>query len=195
MIDVYATFDALAARAIEGTDYRITTKKTNAPYLIMAIHGGRIESFTSDIATSIAGEEYSLYMFEGIKEKENGELHITNEYFDEPRAKDMIRSADVVVAIHGHRDTESEFAMVGGLCEELAEMIRTRLSEVDVSIRQFESRLHPESIRNICNQGMSGGGVEIMVSGKLRDSLREDAGLCRLFINAVRHAIAAYRPE
>lgn len=193
MIDTYSKFDDLAAHAVEGKDYRITTKKKGDPYVIMAIHGGLIEPFTSDMAIAIAGEEYGLYLFEGIREQRNAELHIASGYFDEPQAKDMVRTADVVISIHGYRDKENEWVMVGGLHEGLVEMIRTHLSEIDLPPQPFDGRSAPESPQNICNQGMSGGGVEIAISKKLRDSLRDDPGLYRLFINAIRHAIAAYK--
>ena len=195
MIDIYLKFDDLAVRMVEGKDYRITIKKKSGPYVIMAIHGGLIEPFTSDIAAAIAGEEYGLYLFEGIRERKNLELHIASEYFDEPQAKDMIRVADTVISIHGYRDKATEGVMVGGLHEHLAEKIRTHLSEVDMPLRPFGIRSVAESPQNICNQGMSGGGVEIAVSRKLRDSLRDDAGLYRLFINAIRHAIAEHANE
>ena len=195
MIDVYSKFDDLSAHMTEGKDYRIVTEKRNSPYVIMAMHGGSIEPFTSEIATAIAGEEYALYVFEGIRERRNLELHIASEYFDEPQAKDMVRVADVVVSIHGQHDTENESVMVGGLNKGLAEKIRARLTEVDMPIRPFDARFVPDSPQNICNQGMSGGGVEIVISRKLRDSLRDDTGLYRLFINAIRHAIAAHQSE
>ena len=195
MIDVYSKFDDLSARMVEGKDYRIVAQKRNSPYLIMAIHGGLIEPFTSDIATALAGEEYDLYVFEGMRKERNGELHIASEYFDEPQAKDMIRVAETVVCIHGHHDAEHEFVMIGGLDERLAEKMRTHLSEIDIVTRAFDGRLVPESRNNICNQGMSGGGIEIMISRKLRDALREDAGLYRLFINAMKHAIAAHKND
>lgn len=195
MIDVYLKFDDLAAHMVEGKDYRVVVKKRNSPYLIMAIHGGSIEPFTSDIAMAIAGEEYGLYLFEGTRERGNLELHIASEYFDELQAKEMLRVADVAISIHGHHDTENEFVMVGGICDGLAEKMRARLSEIDIAVRPFDGRLAPKSPQNVCNKGISGGGVELVVSRKLRDALREDAGLCRLFVNAIRHAIAAYKKD
>ncbi|EKD23822.1 MAG: hypothetical protein ACD_81C00176G0003 [uncultured bacterium] len=192
MIDTYRAFEDLAAHMQEGQDYRIVTKKRNSPYLIAGIHGGRIEPFTSNIAESIAGEEYDVYLFEGIREKDNAQLHITSAYFNEPQALDMVRVAEIVIAIHGKHDTEDEFVMVGGLCEKLVQQIQEQLRAVDITIKPFDERMHPESFENICNRGMSGGGVELEISRKLRDALQEDEGLYRLFINAIRRAIAGY---
>ncbi len=192
MIDTYATFEDLAMHTVEGQDYRIVTKKTNSPFLSIAIHGGSIEPLTSEIASSIAGDEHNLYLFEGLRTQRNEELHIGSEYFDEPRMKDMERDAEVIISIHGYHSVGGEFVMVGGLCTELVEKIITHLQEVDIEIRQMDALLHTESSQNICNKGMSGGGVDIEISEKLRVALQEDAGLYRLFTNAIRHAIEAY---
>lgn len=189
MIDTFATYENLSAHMEEGRDYRIVTKKTNSPYLIIAIHGGSIEPYTSSIASSIAGGDHNLYLFEGVKEKGNAQLHIGSRYFDEPQAKDMVRNADVIISIHGQKNEEEEFVMVGGLDEQLANKISDHLRAINVDVRPFESSRHPESPENICNKGMSGGGIEMEISKKLRNALREDEGLHRLFVNAIRHAI------
>jgi phage replication-related protein YjqB (UPF0714/DUF867 family) len=189
MIDTFRTFEELRAQMSEGSDYQVTTKNTGSPYLIMAIHGGEIEPFTSDIAKAIAGEEYSLYAFEGVDKEKSPSLHIGSRYFDEPQAMDMVRSAEIVISIHGQRDKESEFVMVGGLCEELVKKITEHLQAIDIPIQPFERDFYPRNADNICNKGMSGRGVELEISRKLRDALREDGGMYRLFINAIRHAI------
>jgi phage replication-related protein YjqB (UPF0714/DUF867 family) len=51
---------------------------------VIAPHGGGIEPGTSELATAIAGDDFSLYLFEGLKSAGNGELHITSTNFDEP---------------------------------------------------------------------------------------------------------------
>lgn len=189
MIDTFATFEDLSKHMTEGKDYRIVTKNTDSRYLIAAIHGGNIEPFTSDIASSIAGEEYDLYLFEGMREKGNEQLHIGSRYFDEPQLKDMIRNADVVVSIHGQANEDKEFVSIGGLSGGLVKKIIDHLQAIDITVREFEARMEPESPENICNRGMSGGGVELEISGKLRNTLQEDEGMHRLFVNAIRHAM------
>ncbi|AKM78462.1 MAG: hypothetical protein UX49_C0009G0031 [Candidatus Wolfebacteria bacterium GW2011_GWC2_46_275] len=184
------TFANLAAHMQEGVDFRITAQKKNESILIMAIHGGNIEPFTTEIATAIAGNEYGLYLFEGVRAHNNKELHIGSMYFDEPRAQDMALGAETIVSVHGHRNTEHEFVMIGGLNRGLAERIARNIGDIDIEVRPFEEIFHPGDARNICNRGLLGGGVEIEISRKLRDALREDAGLYRLFTNAIRRAIA-----
>ena len=193
MIDTFRTFEDLSVRMAEGKDYRIVTKDLHSPILIVAIHGGNIEPGTASIASSIAGDEYNLYIFEGIRESGNAQLHIGSRYFDEPRSKDMVSNAETIISVHGHRDGENEFVMVGGLAEDLVRRVIDHLQAIDITVRPFETDRDPESPENICNKGMSGGGIEMEVSRKLRDVLQEDEGMRRLFANAVRHAIEAYR--
>lgn len=189
-MDTFMTFADLSTNMQEGRDFTITTQKKNSPILIMAIHGGAIEPFTTDIATAIAGDEYGLYLFEGIREQANEQLHIGSMYFDEPRAQDMTLGVETIISIHGYHDAEHEFVMIGGLNEVLVERIARNVGDIDIEVRPFEGMFHPNDARNICNRGSSGGGVEIEISKKLRDALREDAGLCRLFTKAIRNAIA-----
>jgi phage replication-related protein YjqB (UPF0714/DUF867 family) len=51
---------------------------------IIAPHGGKIEPGTSEIAAAIAGDDYSLYRFQGLRDRPREELHITSAKFDEP---------------------------------------------------------------------------------------------------------------
>ncbi|WP_261338761.1 poly-gamma-glutamate hydrolase family protein [Rhizobium leguminosarum] len=49
---------------MEGVDFRIGV--TRIPVAIVAPHRGHIEPHTSEIAAAIAGEDFSLYLFEGL---------------------------------------------------------------------------------------------------------------------------------
>jgi len=52
----------------------------------------------------IAGSDFSLYAFRGIKEKDNKKLHITSHHFDEPMALEMASKSETVLAIHGEKN-------------------------------------------------------------------------------------------
>lgn len=181
------TFRDLAKHTQEGVDFRIRTKKVGSPILIMAIHGGSIEPLTSEIATAIAGDEFDLYLFEGLRSKGNDLLHIDGNYFDEPQAQDMLTRAEVAISVHGHANTEQEFVMIGGLFGELIAAMEKYLMDIGIEVYPQD---HPNDVRNICNRGLLGKGVELMISEKLRIALKDDEGLYRLFIHAIRRAIA-----
>ena len=84
--DRYQNFAELSAHEKEGVDYTVTVEERPSPILALAIHGGRIEGTTSELARDIASAgDAKLYLFEGIKPSGNTDLHITSRRFDEPR--------------------------------------------------------------------------------------------------------------
>jgi phage replication-related protein YjqB (UPF0714/DUF867 family) len=101
MTSPYRSFEELKSRELEGKDYQIRSHLRDERVLIMAPHGGKIEPTTTMIAEAIAGENYSCYSFEGLKDEGNGVLHIESHLFDEPRALQAVKEADFVITVHG----------------------------------------------------------------------------------------------
>ena len=189
MTSPYRNFEELNQQEIEGKDYQIKFRLRDDRVVIMAPHGGKIEPTTSMIAEAIAGENYSFYSLEGLKEEGNGILHIESHLFNEPRGLQAAQKADVVITVHGQLNHEEGFIMVGGLNVDLRSEIRRRLEEAG-----FQTRTPPEGLQgidpeNICNRGRLKGGVQLEVSRKERDSLRTDQGRLEKFANAIRRAI------
>lgn len=187
MIDAFMTFRDLAEHMQEGVDFRIRTQRVDSPILIMAIHGGNIEPMASELATSIAGSEFDLYLFEGLRDAENELLHIDENYFDEPQAQEMVSRTGIVVSVRGHQDAEHEFVMIGGMHKEMISEMAKRLTNIGIEVYAYD---RPDDTRNVCNRGLLGKGIELIVSKKLRDALQDDAGLHRLLIQTIRRAIA-----
>jgi len=79
-IDHYHSYSELAEHEVEGTDFTITVfRRPFSAVAVIAPHGGKIEPRTSEIARAIAGEDFNLYLFEGIKKRGNyAALHITS---------------------------------------------------------------------------------------------------------------------
>ena len=189
MASPHRNFEELTQQEIEGKDYQIKFRLRDDRVVIMAPHGGKIEPTTSMIAEAIAGEIYSFYSLEGLKEEGNGILHIESHLFNEPRGLQAAQKADVVITVHGQLNHEEGFIMVGGLNVDLRSEIRRRLEEAG-----FQTRTPPEGLQgidpeNICNRGRLKGGVQLEVSRKERDSLRTDQGRLEKFANAIRRAI------
>src|SRR4030042_6317944 len=111
----YQSYKELSEHEVEGQDYRIGMELRDPRVLIMAIHGGKIEPGTTEIAEAIAGMDYSFYSFEGLKAAGNSALHIESHLFDEPHALQAVNQADIVITVHGQLDQRDEFIMVGGL--------------------------------------------------------------------------------
>ncbi len=189
--DRYESFSALQAGEIENRDYRIYTRSGKYPILIMAPHGGNIELFTAEIAEWLAGEDFALYVFAGLKQKNSRELHITSHRFDEPRALEAVSQADIVLTIHGLRETSQEFIMVGGLDTELGNEIKTALEKAGFNIKETTTRYSGKRRTNICNRGRSGKGVQLEITFALRKRLIDDADQRDRFTRALRSLLLA----
>jgi phage replication-related protein YjqB (UPF0714/DUF867 family) len=189
MASPYKSFQELADCEVEGKDYQISFRLRDERVLVMAPHGGKIEPTTSVIAEAIAGENYSLYCFEGLKADGNSVLHIESHLFDEPRALQAVKKADIVITVHGQLNHKEEFVMVGGLNVDLRSGIRRQLEASGFRTRPPTERLQGIDPENICNRGRLKGGVQLEISRKVRDSLRSDANRLQLFADAVRKVI------
>jgi phage replication-related protein YjqB (UPF0714/DUF867 family) len=166
--DRYESFAELAMHEREGTDYRITIVRRPSAIAIIAPHGDAIETRTAAVARAIAGDDFNVYLFEGIKPAGNyTALHITSHRFDEPSCLSLIRDCRIVVAIHGF-DAADERVLLGGLDRALKLRIAESLRQAGVCA---ETDGHPfcgTDPNNICNRGQSGRGVQLEISGPLR---------------------------
>lgn len=188
----YMSFKELADREVEGQDYRIRVELRDAPALIMAPHGGKIEPATSEIAEAIAGMDYSFYTFEGLKADGNSVLHIESHLFDEFCALQAVEKADIVVTVHGQIDQRDEFVMVGGLNDGLRSEIERQLEAAGFKTRPPTEGLLGTDRMNICNRGKLKQGVQLEISRKVRDVLRANRDPLQTFGNAVRKGIRHY---
>jgi phage replication-related protein YjqB (UPF0714/DUF867 family) len=155
----------------------------------MAPHGGKIEPMTAEISEAIAGMDYSFYSFEGLKMDRNSVLHIESHLFDEPQALRAVEEADVVITVHGQVDQKDGFVMTGGLHTGLRLEIERELEAAGFQTRPPTERLMGTDPLNICNRGKLRQGVQLEVSRKVRDLLRNDWDRLRVFAEAVRRAI------
>lgn len=186
MSDCYGSFHELQIHEQENIDYRIKVREGRYPVLIMSPHGGKIEPFTADIAGWLAGDDFGLYVFEGIKAANNQDLHITSHNFDEPRALMATALADIVLTVHGLRNKVEEYIMVGGLDIELANGLQTALMEAGFAVREAEAQYRGQRPSNICNRSRRGKGIQLEITFALRKRLFEDIRQRDLFVKAVR---------
>ena len=140
----------------------------------IAPHGGGIEPGTMELADAIAGEVHNFYCFEGRKRAKNSDLHITSEYFDEPKGVDMVKRSKAVLALHGCKGQE-ESVYVGGLDTDLREKIRGSLIQAGFTV-ELSPRpdLQGQGANNICNRCRSGKGVQLELSMGLRRRMFKD---------------------
>ena len=169
--DRFRSFAELAANRAAEIDYRITVRHPQCTRTaIIAPHGGSIEHHTSSISTAIAGDDFGLYLFEGLDENGSFEdLHITSHRFDEPRCLDLIAACDIVVALHGYAG-DGMHLLVGGLDQPLIAALTLALEPLDIDVRTEGHAFPGRHPGNVCNRGKLGRGVQIELSDALRGS-------------------------
>lgn len=168
MKDYYRDFNELSRSETLGVDYSIQAIWRTHQMLIMAIHGGGIETGTSEIASAIAHPNYSLYIFSGDKYRGNQRLHITSTRFNEPIALDLARNSHYIVSIHGFTD-HRPIIYLGGNDSVLKNKVKKSLQSAFFDVRQAPAHLSGLDPRNIVNQGKK-DGLQIEISSQLRST-------------------------
>lgn len=88
--DQYESFKQLMRYERDGYEIEFH-EKGGSDLLVFSPHGGDIEPGTSEIVEAFQ-ESYSTYLFEGTKQDNNRDLHITSTNFDEPILVQMIKT-------------------------------------------------------------------------------------------------------
>lgn len=188
------SFDQLSARFSEGLDFEIVIHPGSSDILVMAVHGGRIEPGTEEVARRVAGGDHGLYLFRGMRPSGNAALHLASTRFDEPRALALVAAARNVLSIHGCRGG-AEFVVAGGRdregCRGLAAALRAAGFTTRTEVHQQIHGRHPD---NICNRCPGEKGIQLEISAALRRRLVAPDGspggglqaFCRLIRKAIQ---------
>lgn len=183
----FRSFADLAAAYERDRDYRIVRMlRPGSEVAIVAPHGGSIEAHTSDIARDIAGQDFNLYLFEGLLKAGNfAALHLSSHLFDEPGCLEMLRACRSVISVDGCGHA-GEIVLMGGRHVALREAIGAHLRALGVTREAAPAGLDAADPMNVCNRGRGGAGVQLEVSLELRRSPRRS-----LLVRAVREALLA----
>lgn len=174
--DTYINFADLSANEVNGVDYKIESKDIGSTSVIMAIHGGKIEKGTTELAKSISDfGSYNYYSFLGIKSSDNFSLHITSSNFDEKLARDMAAKSKYTVSIHGAAGTD-KVTYLGGLDTAMGKQIQKSLVAAGFVVKPATEGLNGMDIQNIANSNLSGKGVQLEITKGLRDSFFTSTG-------------------
>jgi phage replication-related protein YjqB (UPF0714/DUF867 family) len=191
--DRYSNFADLSAQEVRGTDFEVYAQDRKSEVAVIAPHGGFIEPGTSEIARAIAGEDYSLYLFEGLVQgRPHSDLHITSHRFDEPKALELVGGAQTAVALHGRQDrNDSATVLLGGRNVPLRDAIAESLVDAGFVVGFAAQTMAARDPDNICNRGAAGAGVQLELPLTLRKTLVAHEDRLQSFVRAVRKAIAA----
>ena len=201
--DQYRSFRELARHEKEGRDYRWHLELRDSNIAIFAPHGGGIEPGTSELARALAGEDFSLYLFEALNEEASQRMHVTSTRWDEPNGLDLASRSQTIVTVHGCLGKHRK-AWVGGLHQELRVRAIGALEQAGIPAaddNSHHSGCHPD---NICNRGLSGMGLQLELTEGLRRSMfagfqREQrqyrSELFNLFVAALRSVLLTVEKE
>lgn len=166
----YTSFAELAAHERAGEDYREIVCDRESAVVVLAPHGNGIEPGTSELARAIAGDEFSFYCFEGLKEDDNDRLHITSTHFDAPRCVALVTRARTAVAVHGCQGN-TPIVYIGGRHAALKARLMTSLRQATLRVKDAPLRHAGQRPGNICNRGQSGRGVQLELTHGLRSRM------------------------
>ncbi len=167
-----SSFKELLSQKKEGKDFEIKIRVGSVDTLVMAIHGGSIESGTTELADAIAAEKFSFYSFTGLADDYLG-LHLTSTDFDEPRLSELTQISKNCLSLHGLKDDEADFC-IGGANAAKRKALVGLLSQKFPKWRTCELCCPPNSgtsMKNVVNRCKL-PGVQIEMGRSLRLELQ-----------------------
>jgi phage replication-related protein YjqB (UPF0714/DUF867 family) len=186
--DKYPNFAALE-RAEPKDAWCIHAQARDSRVLIIAPHGGRIEPGTSLLAMLIAGRRHSLYRFEGLKPRQNRDLHITSHRFDEPAAVALAEKSSTILALHGCKGRNAIF--VGGLDAPLRDSLTAALVGAGFHATSHGHDYPAIEPNNICNRGKRKRGAQLEITRDLRSSQHSRRRIATLARKVLAQHLAA----
>ena len=160
--------------------------------VILAPHGGGIERGTSELCLAVAGYHpanlpitppagvtYDYWMFEGIREGGNADLHVTSTGCDDLVAVLLCAGALGALSLHGFkpenldppRSPNEQVVFVGGCDDLLRDLLLEALHDVNLPVEAAVGELDGDSVCNIVNRTLRGKGAQLELSEPLRDTM------------------------
>lgn len=180
----------MKTNVIHFGDYKIETNVTDSEVAVIAIHGGKIEQGTTELASAVSSRNnYNYYSFIGLKSRGNSTLHIDSDKFNEPTALEMVSKSQTTLSIHGCAGS-AEFTYVGGLDTELGNKIKESLKKYGFTVLDAPKNLAGLSPDNIANKNRSGSGAQLEISKGLRTQfLSANNNRLKSYVLAISEAV------
>lgn len=160
--DRYSDFKELKQNTIKNKDWRIVTKhRKDNNILLTAIHGGGIEPGTTELARRISNVgKYDFYSFEGLRQSNNDQLHITSTNYDEHQLIRMLKKSKETVSIHGFSG-DDPIVYIGGKDTNMAKSIAKQLRKEGFTVKESPKRINAQSEDNFVNKNDTDSGVQL----------------------------------
>ena len=160
--------------------------------VILAPHGGGIESGTSELCVSIAGYHpadltptpvegplHDYWMFEGLRPSGNAELHVTSTGCDDHVARALAGGSLNAVGLHGCTTSDAGLpddtraVLVGGLNPTFKSHLLTRFIEADINAIDAAAirNLNGDEPTNIANRTLLAAGAQLELTTPLRRAM------------------------
>ncbi|AGL01762.1 poly-gamma-glutamate hydrolase family protein [Desulfoscipio gibsoniae] len=175
----------------KDVDYEIEVNETDSNVTVVAIHGGKIEKGTTELAYALASHNnYNYYSFQGLKSTDNFALHVPSDKFAETYALEMVSKSKRTLSIHGCGGAE-EFTYIGGRDTELANRIKESLTKYGFTVKKDTPKdLAGISPDNIVNRDIDERGVQLEISEGLRTKfLSTNKDSLKSYVLAISEAV------
>jgi len=204
--DFYPTLTALKRDLVRNKHYRTKVVDRGAEITVIAPHGGFIEPGSSYIARGVAGHNYNLYDFQGLRRRQAEQLHITSTRFRDRKLSNLLGHTRTAVSIHSMGDEAFGEIWVGGLnlvCKKrICEQLVLQGFVVNPNSPRYRG-VHPANVVNLAQEH----GVQIELSADVISSMfvMKEGGLpfgrrvtvlptterYQAFVSAIRSALVA----
>lgn len=204
--DKYQSLTALKAALRARIDYRTRLLDRRSCVTIIAPHGGFIDAGTSAIARAVAGRNYNLYDFQGLRQENAAELHVTSTRFRDPNLTKLLKRSQTALAVHWMGSCHESTIWLGGLNKRLKEKTLACLQKAEFSVNPNSPRYRGESLSNIVNFPPA-HGVQLEISDELMSELFQGAAFLESgrkpkttpkfakLVAALRESLAEYQVE
>lgn len=172
MADTYKDSHDLMKNRKYESEFSMRMKKGKSGIIYFTPHGGGIEAGCSELSEFSADPQDSYYAFEGRLSSGNSVLHVTSTHFNEPNAVNLVHQHKVAVSYHGYSDSSVKNTKIGGLDEQLRNLVGEEFTAAGIPWEQEPSGSDIAGAEpgNIVNETTRGMGVQLEISTAQRNA-------------------------
>ena len=170
--DYYRSMTDLLKDTQEGKDWTKENTNRHSNVLIFAPHGGNIEKGTTELTKAIVNKgNYDYYVFNGTRNKNNSQLHVTSTNYNDPDLINRNYNKDISISVHGAGQSQGKnTVLIGGRDEKLIQLISKELSTFKFNVQRSLGHLAGIDTNNVVNYNKKGQGVQLELTPDLRKS-------------------------